>query len=145
MYLLVPALFKAQTEDHVLMLLLPQEGFLSCAYFHAATDVGDHLSEKKDDVKIDVSAYVKAQWQDRLKQLQRVCTKSVFTIHWHSKSAPRSFADLFAKFYYRNSKLLIMQHLHSFTKVALATTWNLLVAMANLHDWSVSGTVSQFH
>lgn len=47
------------------------EGFLSCAYFHAATDVGDHLSEKKDDVKIDVSAYVKAQWQDRLKQLQR--------------------------------------------------------------------------
>jgi len=51
-----------------------QEGFLSCAYFHAATDVGDRLTDKMKDVKIDVSAYVKAQWQDRLNQLQQVTT-----------------------------------------------------------------------
>ncbi|CAO3660329.1 unnamed protein product [Umbelopsis ramanniana] len=47
------------------------EGFLSCAYFHAATDVGDRLTDKVQDVKIDVSAYMKAQWQDRLNQLQQ--------------------------------------------------------------------------
>jgi hypothetical protein len=59
------------------MQLFSQEGFLSCAYFHAATDVGDHLSEKKGDVKIDVSAYMKAQWHDRLAQLQQVCGISI--------------------------------------------------------------------
>jgi hypothetical protein len=30
------------------------------------------LTDKVQDVKIDVSAYMKAQWQDRLNQLQQV-------------------------------------------------------------------------
>ncbi|GAB5587547.1 hypothetical protein Unana1_02447 [Umbelopsis nana] len=47
------------------------EGFLSCAYFHAATDIGDRLTDKMKDVKIDVNAYMKAQWNDRLNELKQ--------------------------------------------------------------------------
>ncbi|ORY92007.1 hypothetical protein BCR43DRAFT_508146 [Syncephalastrum racemosum] len=46
------------------------EGFLSCSYFHLATEVADRLSAKHPHVKSDVSAYIKQQWAQRSRELQ---------------------------------------------------------------------------
>ncbi|KAI7877937.1 hypothetical protein K492DRAFT_171327 [Lichtheimia hyalospora FSU 10163] len=46
------------------------EGFLTCHYFHLATEVADRLTSKQPHVKTDVSGYIKEQWYGRLKELQ---------------------------------------------------------------------------
>lgn len=49
-----------------------QEGFLTCSYFTNAVTIGDHLTAKHPNVKVDVSAYVKQQWSERARELQEV-------------------------------------------------------------------------
>ncbi|KAL1931253.1 hypothetical protein VTP01DRAFT_10390 [Rhizomucor pusillus] len=46
------------------------EGFLSCHYFHLATEVADRLSAEHSHIKADVSAYIKQQWYERSRELQ---------------------------------------------------------------------------
>lgn len=46
------------------------EGFLTCSYFTNAVTIGDKLTAKHPNVKIDVSAYVKQQWSERARELQ---------------------------------------------------------------------------
>ncbi|CAO3594916.1 unnamed protein product [Absidia cylindrospora] len=47
------------------------EGFLSCSYFHTATEAADCLSAKHPNVKVDVSAYTKQQWPERFQHYAR--------------------------------------------------------------------------
>ncbi|ORZ22393.1 hypothetical protein BCR42DRAFT_487957 [Absidia repens] len=47
------------------------EGFLSCSYFHTATEAADRLSVKYPNVKVDVSAYTKQQWPERSSELRK--------------------------------------------------------------------------
>lgn len=49
-----------------------QEGFLTCSYFTNAVRIGDQLTAKYPNVKVDVSAYIKEQWSERSKELQQV-------------------------------------------------------------------------
>ncbi|KAG1500868.1 hypothetical protein G6F46_003999 [Rhizopus delemar] len=46
------------------------EGFLSCAYFSTAVEVGDRLTAKYPNVKVDVSVYIREQWSERARELQ---------------------------------------------------------------------------
>ncbi|CAO3656406.1 unnamed protein product [Mucor fragilis] len=47
------------------------EGFLTCSYFTNAIRIGDQLTAKHPNVKVDVSAYIKEQWSERSKELQQ--------------------------------------------------------------------------
>ncbi|KAI7906801.1 uncharacterized protein BX663DRAFT_497613 [Cokeromyces recurvatus] len=47
------------------------EGFLNCSYFANAIRIGDKLTEKYPNVKVDVSAYIKQQWNERSIELQK--------------------------------------------------------------------------
>ncbi|KAI9355756.1 hypothetical protein BD770DRAFT_473459 [Pilaira anomala] len=47
------------------------EGFLTCSYFTNAVQIGDRLSAKHPNVKVDVSAYIKQQWGERSRELQQ--------------------------------------------------------------------------
>ncbi|SAM04862.1 hypothetical protein [Absidia glauca] len=47
------------------------EGFLSCSYFHTATEAADRLSAKHPNVKVDVSAYTRQQWPERSQELRK--------------------------------------------------------------------------
>ncbi|KAI9255461.1 hypothetical protein BY458DRAFT_520065, partial [Sporodiniella umbellata] len=47
------------------------EGFLTCSYFTTAVEAGERLTAKHPNVKMDVSAYIKDQWAERSKELQK--------------------------------------------------------------------------
>ncbi|KAG2207513.1 uncharacterized protein EV154DRAFT_150541 [Mucor mucedo] len=47
------------------------EGFLTCSYFTNAVQMGDRLSAKHPNVKVDVSAYIREQWSERSRELQQ--------------------------------------------------------------------------
>ncbi|CAO3618353.1 unnamed protein product [Cunninghamella blakesleeana] len=47
------------------------EGFLSCTYFHTATEAADRLTTKYPNIKVDVSAYTKQQWPERSMELRK--------------------------------------------------------------------------
>ncbi|KAK9765792.1 hypothetical protein K7432_005579 [Basidiobolus ranarum] len=52
------------------------EGFLDCAYFHNAVELGDKVSahtkrtNSRDTVKMEVKVHPKSQWNDRIQQLK---------------------------------------------------------------------------
>ncbi|KAI8986510.1 hypothetical protein BDB01DRAFT_849557 [Pilobolus umbonatus] len=47
------------------------EGFLNCSYFSNAVEVGDRLTAKYPNIKVDVNAYIKQQWGQRSQELQK--------------------------------------------------------------------------
>ncbi|KAI8074475.1 hypothetical protein BC940DRAFT_288331 [Gongronella butleri] len=47
------------------------EGFLSCSYFHTATEAADRLAARYPNVKVDVSAFPKQKWPERSMELRK--------------------------------------------------------------------------
>ncbi|ORX94053.1 hypothetical protein K493DRAFT_408141 [Basidiobolus meristosporus CBS 931.73] len=47
------------------------EGFLECAYFHNAVELGDLVKKRASQVQVDVKATERAQWSERIQQLKK--------------------------------------------------------------------------